>query len=142
MSSRRLVLVGLGACVVLAVLVLVGRWEADRRAETQSRGMARVLATVGSLDDPSLDAFRYLGSFQCLVYERNRNPFALELCVDPSGRVVEAIDRTGPEPRIWSLRDDPERSTVRVDRAEVDRLLRKMGVSQHLIEQAHLRGSS
>jgi hypothetical protein len=142
MSARRLVLVSVGACVVLVVVVLIGRWEADRRAETQSRGMARMVARVGSLDDQTLDAFRYLGAFQCLVYGRNGNPVALELCVDSAGRVVETIDRTGPEPRIWSLRDDPERSTVRVDRAEVDRLLRMMGISEYLIDLAHQRGSS
>ena len=43
--------------------------------------------------------------------------------------MIEAIDRrTAPEPRIWSLRDDASRSSVRVDRAKVNRLLKEMGV--------------
>jgi hypothetical protein len=40
--------------------------------------------------------------------------------------VVEAFDRRAEEPKIWSLRDDPTRSTLRVDRNEVDRLLDRM----------------
>jgi hypothetical protein len=66
---------------------------------------------------------------QCLLYRRGADPFSLELCIDQHGRAIEAIDRrTAPEPRIWSLRDDPSRSSVHVDRAEVNRLLREMGV--------------
>jgi hypothetical protein len=116
----------LAAAVVLAALVPLGRWEASRRADEQNRGMGTVLAAVGRLDSPSLSAFRRAVRFDCLLYERRRNPFALELCIDPQARLVEAIDRRGDEPRIWSLRDDPGRATVTVDRATVDRLLDRM----------------
>ena len=121
----RLVLAGVA---VLAVLVLLGNWERGRRADEEADGMRRVLATVGALDSPTLRGFRILANFQCLVYERGRNDFALEVCVDDDGRVVEAIDRRDATPEIWSVRDDPTRSDVRVDRAEVDRLLRRMNV--------------
>jgi len=40
---------------------------------------------------------------------------------------VEAIDRRSGTPRIASLREDPGAATVRVDRGEVDRLLRAFG---------------
>ena len=90
--------------------------------------MSRVLALVGPLDSGSLKAFRYLADFQCLLYQRGENPFALELCVDKRGRLVEAIDRRGEDPSIWSLRDDPTRSTIYLDRREVDTLLHRMGV--------------
>jgi hypothetical protein len=127
-SRGRAVAVAIALAVTAVVLVLVGRWERDRRADTQVRGMERVLATVGPLDSGSLEAYRYLANFHCLVYQRGANPFALELCVDDSGRLVEAIDRRSGEPTIWSLRDDPTRSTIRLGRAEVDRLLHRMGV--------------
>jgi hypothetical protein len=117
------------AAVVLAgVLVGVGRWERSHRAAGQSRGMEKVASAIGPLDSPSLDAFRVLGDFDCLLYKRGPNPYALELCIDRSGRVVEAIDRRGGKVRFWSLRDDPTRSQVHVDRAEVQRLLDKMVV--------------
>lgn len=104
--------------------------------------MRTVVAAVGPLDNPSLSAFRYLSNFQCLVYRRGADPVALELCVDARGRLVEAIDRRSRERKIWSLRDDPTRSTILLDRAEVDRLLVRMGVPPRLIAEAHSRGSS
>jgi hypothetical protein len=142
MSRRRLLLVVAAAALAVLALVGIGRWEGAHRADEQMAGMRRVLAEVGPLDSSSLSAFRYLSKFQCLVYERGSNPLALEVCVDADGRVVEAIDRRSGDPKIWSLREEPSRSTVRVDRAEVDRLLRKMGVPQRLIVEAHREGGS
>jgi hypothetical protein len=125
--TRRWLFVWAAASLVLAaVLIPVGRWERSHRAHEQVRGLRKVLSAVGPLDQPSLDAFRHLQRFDCLIYKRGGNPFALELCVDHSGRLVEAIDRTSGKPKIWSLRDDPTRSTVRLDRSEVERLLRRM----------------
>lgn len=125
---RRLLTIGVVVALACIVLVLVGRWERGDRAEDQSAGMREVAAAVGSLDDPSLTAYRYFSKFQCLAYRRGTVRLALELCVDWDGRVVEAIDRRSGTPTIWSLRDDPSRSNVRVDRCETDRLLMRMGV--------------
>jgi hypothetical protein len=126
--TRRAALFVLLAALGLLALVPVGRWERSRRADEQVRGMAQVLAAVGPLESDRLKAFRYLANFQCLLYQRGANPFALELCVDRRGRLVEAIDRRGGEPAIWSLRDDPTRTTIYLDRREVDTLLHRMGV--------------
>jgi hypothetical protein len=128
-TSHRAAAVLLAALLVVVGLAFVGDWERERRADEEMRGMAQVLAAVGSLDGPTLSAFRYFEKFQCLAYRRDRNPVALELCVDAEGRVVEAIDRRSGEPKFWSLREDPTRSTVRVDRKEVDRLLDRMTIS-------------
>jgi hypothetical protein len=128
MSRGRALAIVLAAGVVLALLVGVGRFERGHRADEENRGMRTVLAAVGPLDSPSLAAFRYLQNFQCVLYRRGGNPFALELCVDAQGRLVEAIDRRSGDPEIWSLRDDPSRASTRLDRAEVDRLLNRMGV--------------
>jgi hypothetical protein len=138
-SPRRAALVLLAALLVLLGLALVGRWERGWHADEETRGMKDVLAAVGPLDGPTLSAFRYLPDFQCLAYRRERNPVALELCVDAEGRVVEAIDRRTSERRIWSLREDPTRSNLRVDRREVDRLLVRMGVAPRLIREVHER---
>lgn len=132
--TRRHAALAVAAVAALMLLVPVGRWERDRRADEEVRGMRTVLAAVGNLDSPSLRGFRVLARFDCLLYERGRDDFALEVCVDDDGRVVEAIDRRGEgEPRIWSLRDDPTRSTLRVDRPLVNRLLLRMGVPQRLL---------
>ena len=113
--------------VVVAALVAIGRWESSREATREIRGFHIVQRLVGPLDSPTLSGFRVFPAFDCLTYRRGANPFALELCVDHAGRVVEAIDRRQETRRIWSLQYHPSASTVRVDRAEVDRLLRKMG---------------
>ena len=140
--GRTVAVVALAVVTACAVLVAVGRWERNHRADVQNAGIRRVLGQVGRLDSPSLSAFRYLTSFQCLLYRRNGNRVALELCVDAKGRVVEAIDRTGSgDPRISSLRDDPTRATTIVNRDEVDRLLVKMGVPRRLVEIARAQGS-
>jgi hypothetical protein len=109
------------------VLVVVGRLERSSQATREVDGFHIVQRLIGPLDSSSLSGFRVSPGFDCLTYRRGTNPVALELCVDPTGRVVEAIDRRQFVRRIWSLRFDPSASTDRVDRAEVDRLLRKMG---------------
>lgn len=125
MSWRRLSAVAVGVAV-LGALVPLGRWERARAARDEMAGMRRTLALVGPLDSSSLSGYRLLPGFDCLTYRRGTNPFALELCVDPSGRLVETIDRRTAARHISSLRADPTRSTIRLDRAEVDRLLRTM----------------
>lgn len=128
MRNRQVAVSALAVALLMLALIPVGRWERSERAEEQVRGMAQVRAAVGPLGSDTLKGYRYLANFQCLVYERGENPFALELCVDSSGRLVEAIDRRSGDPEIWSLRDDPTRSTIRLDRQEVDRLMHRMGV--------------
>ena len=98
--------------------------------------MRAVLDEVGALDSPDLRGFRIFVNFECLVYKRGRNDFALELCVDDQGRVVEAIDRRDGTAEVWSLRDDRSRSNVVVDRAEVNRLLRRMNVPDRYLPDA------
>jgi hypothetical protein len=130
---RRVVLIAL---VALVALIPIGAWERERRADGESAGMRSVLEEVGSLDSKELRGFRIFANFDCLVYERGRNDFALELCVDDHGRVVEAIDRRDGTPEVWSLRDDPSKSEVVVARSEVNRLLRQMNVPEAYLPDA------
>ncbi len=138
---RRYAIAALAVALALLALLGVGLWERGHRAENEVAGMRRVLETVGPLDNPSLTAFRYFNTFQCLVYRRSGVRLALEVCFDGDGRLIEAIDRRSGESRIWSLRDDPTRSTIRVDRVEVDRLLERMGVPRGYLP-TYFRGAS
>jgi hypothetical protein len=88
--------------------------------------MERVRSLIGPLDQPALTGYRVQPAFDCLVYRRGPNPFALELCADRDGRVVEAIDRRAPDRRIYSLADEPSASSVRVDRVVFMRLIDRM----------------
>jgi hypothetical protein len=129
MSWRRTSVLAAAVVVALGVLVPVGRWERSRAARDESAGMRRTLALVGRLDSRSLTGYRVLPGFDCLTYRRGTNPFAFEVCFDSAGRVVETIDRRTTTRRIASLREDPGRSTVRIDVAEADRLLHRMEAS-------------
>lgn len=128
MSSRaRKALAALVVLALAALLVGIGRFERRHEAQREMAGFRIVERLIGPLDSSRLSGFRVFAAFDCLTYRRGRNVFALELCIDGSGRVVEAIDRRTYDRRIWSLRFDPSASTVRVSRAKVDRLLRRMG---------------
>jgi len=126
-SWARRAALALAALAVLALLVGAGRWERSREIRHQAAGMRKVEKLVGPLDNRTLSGYRVLPAFDCLVYRRGGNPFALELCVDRAGRLVEAIDRRTVDRKIWSLAFEPASSPVRVDRAVVDRLLARMG---------------
>jgi len=126
-SPERKALLALGVLAVAALLVGIGRFERRHEAQREMAGFRIVERLIGPLDSPTLSGFRVFPAFDCLTYRRGQNVFALELCIDGSGRVVEAIDRRTYDRRIWSLRFDPSASTVRVSRAKVDRLLRRMG---------------
>jgi hypothetical protein len=129
-----------GAILLGAVLVLVARWERARHADEANDGIERVYAAVGSLDAANLEGFRMLEDFQCLIYRARGRVFGLELCVDRQGRVVEAFDRRG-ETRIWSLREDPELTRVRVDRGAFERVIEEMcDECAAIFERARLPG--
>jgi hypothetical protein len=117
------------ALAALVALVLVGRWEGRRHARAEVAAMRRTFDAVGPLDSRSLDAFRIDVDFKfdCLIYRRGANRYALELCFDRSGRLAEAIDRRHTKQRIASLREDPTASTIRVPRSEVVTLLKRLG---------------
>jgi hypothetical protein len=115
--------------IVLLALIPVGRWEARRHARHEVSGIRRVLAAIGPLDQPSLDAYRKgVGNpgLDCLLYKRGTNPFALEICFDAAGRVIEGYDRRGTGPKIWSLREDPTASTVHIDYARAEGLVTRL----------------
>ena len=127
MSWRRRNLLALAIVAVLVAVALVGRWEKHRWVDAQLRGMTRVMRLVGPLDQHSLIGFRVRPAFDCLVYRRGANLLALELCVDRTGKLIEAIDRRTGTYRYYDLESDPGAAKIQLDHAEVDRLLRKMG---------------
>jgi hypothetical protein len=94
--------------------------------------MRKTLAAVGALDNSTLTAYRIDidSRFDCLIYKRGSNRLALELCFDRQGRLVETIDRRSGSPKISSLREDPAASTIHVPRAEVVRLLKRLGAPE------------
>jgi hypothetical protein len=129
---RRLPTRWLVACAALAVVLLalipVGRWEARHHERHELAGIRGVLRAIGPFDQPSLDAYRRgVGTgLDCLLYRRGSNRFALEFCFDAQGRVVEGYDRRGTRPKIWSIRESPASSDIRIDRPALERLIDRL----------------
>jgi hypothetical protein len=124
---RRIVVGAVVLLVLVAVLVPLGRWERGRAAREETAGMRRTLAVVGPLDSSTLSGFRVFSSFDCLTYRRATDPFAIELCFDHAGRLIETIDRRTSTRHISSLRADPTRSTIRFLPHAIRSLLHEMG---------------
>ena len=116
---RRRVLIGVAVVLVCAVVVAAGRYEKASASRTQVHGLAHVFALVGPHWATAATAYRLAPPFDCLLYPVRGNPYALELCFDPSGQIVEAVDRRGKpdDAKFWTLRFDEAASTLRVDRA-------------------------
>jgi len=127
LADPRVLALVAAVAAALVGLAALGTWERHRWVHTQVRGQKRVVRLVGPLDQRSLIGFRVLPQFDCLVYRRGAELLALELCVDRSGKLIEAIDRVGGARRYYDLESDPGAATIGLNRAEVDRLLRKMG---------------
>ena len=130
MRRRVLIGVAVAAVALAAVLVVIGRWEGSHHARQELRGMRRVLAAIGPLDNPTLSMYRVnVGfGFDCLLYKRGSNRFALEVCFDKPGRAIETLDRRGSgnpkdlEPARGSGRvDDPHRPCARRPTLEAPR---------------------
>lgn len=114
--------------VAAAALVLVGRWEAQRQAAAQVRGLERVRAAVDRIDSPLLSAVRSSPGYDCLNYRRGAERFALELCVNAAGKVLDASDRRRDTPLVYSLRLDPSARSPVLPMGELRRALaRKRG---------------
>jgi hypothetical protein len=120
-----------GAAVVVLLLALIplGRWENRRHVDHELAGIRSVLAAIGPLDTAKPDAYRknvWVPPIDCLLYGRGSNPYALEICFDGAGRVVEGYDRRGTSPKIWSIKEQPSKSTIDVDRDKLEAELARL----------------
>ncbi len=118
---------------LLAALIPLGRWEGRRAIEREQRGMAKVRAAIGpSLDAPTLSDWydEPSGAFSCLRYWVGTDPYALEVCFDRKGRLIEATDERSGLPRIWSLRYRPKAAKIRIEPSLYKELKRKLVLAQ------------
>lgn len=128
LSVRRVAIVAIVVLVVTLLLIPVGRWQAQRALTADRQRITRIAALAGPLDGPRLTAYR-LAFYNCLLYRVGKDPFAIELCFDARGHLVEAIDRRhyGFDPKIGSVRYDPSGAPVTVAPARVLKLIQRSG---------------
>lgn len=106
----------LAGIVVIAsiALIVVGRQERSSEEAYQLEGIANVRTLIGTRIDQPAD-YRYGSGLWCLIYPKGGRVFALELCVNGSGSLVEAVDRRGSVSRFYSVVDEPIVADTRLD---------------------------
>jgi hypothetical protein len=113
MTGRRAALVLAVVAVAVLALAVLGRHERAAANSQEERGIRATAALAAGLK-PS--AYRLTTFADCLLYPQQRDPYALELCFDRHGRLIETIDRrTRRRTRIASVRYHPSLSPVRRD---------------------------
>lgn len=105
------------AALILSVVALacipLGRWQGQRAAAAERHKIERISAMVGPLGARTPTAYR-LATYDCLLYSVGRDAYALELCFDRHGRLVEAINRAhvGQPAKVGTLRYDPAQASI------------------------------
>jgi hypothetical protein len=121
-TARRAVLVLAGAVVAVLALAVLGRHE---RAKANSHEEDGIRATAALTAGRKPSAYRLTAFADCLLYPVHGDPYALELCFDRRGRLIEAIDRrTRSHTRISSVRYHPSLSPIRDDPQSLFRQLK------------------
>jgi hypothetical protein len=123
---RRLALVGACVALLAAAAGWYGTVEGAGAIDRQQQGLLAVRTAVGPrLLHPGQAVYDLGGRLQCLAYAVNSNVFALELCFDSQGRLIEAVDRRGVE-HISTLRWRPSEAPLRLAPAEVERAVKNV----------------
>lgn len=111
-------------CVAVAA---VGAYQSAAHTRDLRAGIRGIRAAAGPLEGPRLAAFRIAWFGDCFAYRAGGSPYALEMCYDRSGRLIEAIDRRGGEPRFWNLRFDRDETPVTVPPQRLATALQRAG---------------
>lgn len=123
--SRRARIAAAAVLVTAIVVVLVGRYERAAERRRNLDGIALVRSLVGSrIGHP--DNYRVSTDLYCLLYAARQRVFALELCSDGQGRLVEAVDRRGTLPKFYSVTSEPRVAKERIDLRLFSRLIAKL----------------
>lgn len=115
---RRWALIGAAALVAAVVAVALGRHERTTERHYTLQGIANVRTLIGDrIGKP--DDFRVGSGLSCLIYPDRGRVFALELCIDQQGRIVEAADRRGAVSRFYTVVEQPRVANERLKPAFV-----------------------
>jgi len=132
--SRRVAVRAVLVVGVIAVACIpLGRWQAQRATAADRHRIEHIAAMVGPLGSRTPTAYR-LAMYDCLLYPVGHDAYALELCFDLHGRLVEAIDRErlGYLPKVGTLRYDPAQAPIVVAPARLLSLFHRGGALRGL----------
>lgn len=121
--------------MLLAAVAVYGRWEAQRSLDAERRGILGVRNLVGEeLLAPSVSDYYGDGVYVCLRYWAGGDPFALSLCYDGKGRLVEAVDERSGTPKFYSLRYRPAAAPVTVSTDAIREAVQAIAREQERVE--------
>ncbi|CAB4710169.1 MAG: hypothetical protein F2663_09625 [Actinobacteria bacterium] len=130
MIAPRVLAVTGAAVALLLVGVIVGKHEGSTANAKQIAEISSIKQLVGDrLDSPTLAAFRFNPGFACLIYRVDTNRFALRLCFDGKGRLVETADLRTGSPVYGSVTYEPSLAPFRVAPERIIAILRRHGVT-------------
>jgi hypothetical protein len=132
-SRRVAVRAALVVCVLAIACIPLGRWQAQRATAADRHRIDNIAAIVGPLASRTPTAYR-LAMYDCLLYPVGHDPYALELCFDLHGRLVEAIDRAhvGYLPKVGTVRYDAAKAPIVVAPAGLLKLFHRGGALRGL----------
>lgn len=134
MIRRRTVAWAVVALALALVTVLVGRAGRANEQRKELDGIALVRLLVGKKIGQPVN-YRVSTGLYCLLYTARGRPFALELCADPYGRIVEAADRRGSVPAFYNITFEPAIATEHIDMHLVGRAINK--IQADAVKAAH-----
>jgi hypothetical protein len=129
---RRWVVLGL---IAAACMVAVGRWETRHFEHSETR---RMDALYQAQEGRRPTSYRLAAPIDCLGYAHRRDPFAVELCFDAMGRLVEAVDRRGQSSKLWSVTFVPSAAPVTVPPSRLLQLFHQMGALRRYDSASYL----
>jgi hypothetical protein len=139
MKDRRRILIPVCVIVMAVVLVVVGRSERSSEQRHNLDGIAFIRSLVGTrVATP--DDYRVSPDLYCLLYDSRGRVFALELCADQHGRLVEAVDRRGSVPVFYSVTSEPGVARDSISLGLVSREITKL--QQAALRAALQRGTA
>jgi len=134
---RRPVLVIITAALLVgAAIVVGGRWEIHRFERSEGGHMRAVWQEVARTRPA---AYRIASPVDCLDYARGEDPFALEVCFDSAGRIVDAIDRRdAAHSKRWSLRFDVRAAPLTVAPSQLIKIFESLGALRGSVATGYL----
>jgi hypothetical protein len=137
---KRAALVVVVAAAALAVLAAAGRAERAHWIHTQRDGMNDVVQTIGGrfLVRTVSDVWdnNERPGISCVRYSYGGDPYAMQLCFDQRGRMVEAYDERSGAVEIYDLHEEPAESRLRIDLAQLKQIRRYVVSTQTEIRRA------
>lgn len=114
--------------IMIAACIPLGRWQAHRALAAEQVKIERIASLVAPVGSRPATAYR-LAVYDCLLYPVGHDPYAIELCFDQRGGLVEAIDRRqlGFPPEVGTVRYEASGAPVVIPPTRLLRLFHAAG---------------